>query len=266
MEQNFGGISCSFYTVKQLATLFGKSEDAIRRWKNEGLGKDEDNIKLRAVEREDGSAGKNARHLIFSREAVIEFVKANPFLMDEAPQLGLMMQAEGAWKGSALPMPGAFADEDDWEDDEIPVPDFSGFGRMQERAVPPHNIRDDWDDDDDEIPFEGYDEDFIEKLRRESFGERTRPHRRRGRREQDEKQEKLLKAVRYAFEVLNERVDSMKKEKEDLAEGIRLLEFGRMSEACIRPLKAVAEEKIGELDEHMDMLEMFIELIAEEME
>lgn len=110
MEHNNPGISCAFYTVKQLAALFGKSEDTIRRWKNEGVGKDEDNIKLRAVEREDGRGRKNARHLVFSRDAVIEFVKANPFLMDDAPQLGLMMQAEGAWVGSALPMPGEVAE------------------------------------------------------------------------------------------------------------------------------------------------------------
>ncbi len=107
MDNTNPGISCAFYTVKQLAALFGKSEDTIRRWKNEGVGKEEDNIKLRAVEREDARGRKNARHLVFSRDAVIEFVKANPFLMDDAPQLSLMMQAEGAWTGGAIPMPGA---------------------------------------------------------------------------------------------------------------------------------------------------------------
>ncbi len=121
MEQNGFGLSCAFYTVKQLAALFGKSEDAIRRWKNEGLGKDEDNIKLRAVEREDGRGRKNARHLVFSRDAVIEFVKANPFLMDDAPQLSMMMQAEGAWSDGAIPMPGevggfsSAAEEEEWD-------------------------------------------------------------------------------------------------------------------------------------------------------
>ncbi len=124
MKNTNPGISCAFYTVKQLAALFGKSEDTIRRWKNEGVGKEEDNIKLRAVEREDGLGRKNARHLVFSREAVIEFVKANPFLMDDAPQLNMMMQAEGAWTGGAIPMPGTVAayappESDDDADDEF---------------------------------------------------------------------------------------------------------------------------------------------------
>ena len=130
MDNNFTGISCAFYTVKQLAALFNKSEDTIRRWKNEGIGKEEDNIKLRAIEREDGSGRKNVRHLVFSRDAVIDFVKANPFLMDDAPQLNMMMQAEDAWRGGAIPMPGALGSfappgEDEWNE-----------GNMGEEATP----------------------------------------------------------------------------------------------------------------------------------
>lgn len=111
MDNTNSGISCSFYTVKQLASLFNKSEDTIRRWKNEGIGKDEDNMKLRAIEKGGSEGRRNARHLVFSREAVIEFVRANPFLMDDAPQLNMMMQAEGAWRGGAIPMPGGVEPE-----------------------------------------------------------------------------------------------------------------------------------------------------------
>ncbi len=123
MDNMFTGISCAFYTVKQLSALFNKSEDTIRRWKNEGIGKEEDNIKLRAIEREDGSGRKNVRHLVFSREAVIDFVKANPFLMDDAPQLNMMMQAENAWRDGGIPMPGTVGgfvppSEDEWNEDD----------------------------------------------------------------------------------------------------------------------------------------------------
>lgn len=137
MERNNPGISCAFYTVKQLAALFGKSEDTIRRWKNEGIGREEDNIKLRAVGREDGSGRKNARHLVFSREAVIDFVKASPFLMDDAPQLGLMMQAEGAWVGGALPMPGEVGEcsEDEPEGSSARKTRETGFMAQVRRLV-----------------------------------------------------------------------------------------------------------------------------------
>ena len=70
------------YSVKQLAKLFGKSEDTIRRWKNEGIGTGPDAVKLNAVQ--DGSS---ARHLVFTEDAVREFILANPNLLDDSPEL-----------------------------------------------------------------------------------------------------------------------------------------------------------------------------------
>ena len=107
MEQKNSGTGCAFYTVKQLAALFGKSEDTIRRWKNEGVGREEGNTKLRAVEKGESEGRRNARHLVFSREAVIDFVRANPFLMDGAPQLSLMMEAEGVLQDGGARLKGA---------------------------------------------------------------------------------------------------------------------------------------------------------------
>ncbi len=82
------------FTVRQLSELFGKSEDTIRRWKNEGIGKGEDNIRLVAVENEDAFGHRTSRHLTFTRSAVRDFVRTNPFLMDDAPLLREFMEQE----------------------------------------------------------------------------------------------------------------------------------------------------------------------------
>ena len=92
------------FTVRQLSELFGKSEDTIRRWKNEGIGKGDDNIRLEAIENEDAFGRRTSRHLTFTRSAVREFVRANPFLMDDAPALREFMQQEERASGViALP-------------------------------------------------------------------------------------------------------------------------------------------------------------------
>lgn len=92
------------FTVRQLSELFGKSEDTIRRWKNEGIGRGDDNIRLEAIENEDAFGRRTSRHLAFTRRAVRDFVRVNPFLMDDAPLLQEFMEQEDKAAGViALP-------------------------------------------------------------------------------------------------------------------------------------------------------------------
>lgn len=156
------------FTVKQLSELFGKSEDTIRRWKNEGVGKGEDNVKLQAVEKEDASGRRNSRHLVFTKSAVRDFVQANPYLMDNAPQLREFME-ERSKKPRVFALPDSIesargktawqdiddsADEDDAflhrftrcvEEEMDCDGDGSIFDRVKSRMAE--------DDDSDEDPF-----------------------------------------------------------------------------------------------------------------
>lgn len=118
--------SAAAFTVRQLSELFGKSEDTIRRWKNEGIGRGEDNIRLAAVENEDAFGRRTSRHLVFTAQAVRDFVRANPFLMDGAPRLREFMD-------SAEETPRVFALPEDlelarrsllWQDDEDFIPEL----------------------------------------------------------------------------------------------------------------------------------------------
>ena len=287
MEQKMGGLSCSVYTVKQLAALFGKSEDAIRRWKNEGLGKDEDNIKLRSMEREDGSGRKNARHLVFSREAVIEFVLANPFLMDESPQLALMMQAEGAWNGHMMPPPDKYAeDEDFWDeyDEEINT-DFSsrfsiysgniGVSGQRERPFSPAFER-------RSAPRSDAAEDFRRRLREEAgFNssdewseysydasnrgwKKTMPIGDRHACEQEYRRRK--KTAYFALNVLRSRMYELDRERIELAGAEAGLYGSGLDESMRASLAKLAREKLEELSEQVDMLEEFIDVIEAEIE
>lgn len=253
MEKN-PGISCAFYTVKQLAALFGKSEDTIRRWKNEGVGREEDNIKLRAVEREDGFGRKNTRHLVFSREAVIEFVKANPFLMDDAPQLGLMMQAEGAWNGGAIPLGGSIADNEFFEEDPDPREEyespFSGmygpFEDKRPRAEPPGGYF--------RRPIPDFDEE-------DEFEEEFCPPRRPPRRHKSKETEDREAMVDYIESVLRNQLKELETELEEVRDAID--EINRSSalrgSSTVRKLlfarKDELKKNIGYLEEFLDYIE-----------
>lgn len=263
MNSNFNGISCSFYTVKQLAALFGKSEDTIRRWKNEGIGREDDNIKLRAQEREDGRGRKSARHLVFSREAVMDFVRANPFLMDDAPQLGLMMQAEGAWTDRALPMPGDIGSEpdEDWEDEEdIGIPPvnrsfrapFGSFDEARERL-------------DRACEFEE-EEDLSSEWDRE--WRRPSPFLRRGRRPSaaEEKVKRLEAAAIFALEILRRDCDDMEARRDKMQEEIAEVERSGMGSGTISSIVEVMEQKIAQLGKEKEMLMEFIEFIESELD
>lgn len=174
------------FTVRQLSELFGKSEDTIRRWKNEGIGKGDDNIRLEAIENEDAFGRRTSRHLTFTRSAVRDFVRANPFLMDDAPALREFMEREEkALTVIALPerietVRGEVAArqrEPDEEEHEFP-PHGSAFHRFFESI-------DDCDDEfatdeeaeADETDDAGEDEDDLFDARtRARAGARRRPH------------------------------------------------------------------------------------------
>ncbi|MBE7016909.1 MAG: helix-turn-helix domain-containing protein [Ruminococcaceae bacterium] len=265
MDKN-PGISCAFYTVKQLASLFGKSEDTIRRWKNEGVGREDDNIKLRAVEREDGFGRKNSRHLVFSRDAVIEFVKANPFLMDDAPQLGLMMQAEGAWNGGAIPLGGSVADDDtmdefsrfseEWGPFESAVPDFEDRRPRAERPqhfppIPPFP-EDDSDDD-----FEDGFDDF--------FRSATPPRPpRRSRAEKAKEEAEKLEMLSYIKNLLERELRQQRGELRELSAAIREMNRSDVGASAGSTLRKVLFAKNDELRKNIRYLEEFLEILAEE--
>ncbi len=245
MDKN-PGISCAFYTVKQLASLFGKSEDTIRRWKNEGVGREDDNIKLRAVEREDGLGRKNARHLVFSREAVIEFVKANPFLMDDAPQLGLMMQAEGAWSGEAIPLGGSIAEDDFFEDESFPFEEHSNpFADRRPRCEPPRGYF--------RRPIPDFDDDWDEE-----FTPVKPPHRRKAKETED--REAMVAYIESVLEKQLKDLEAELREVGDAAEELNLsLDF--RGGATVRKLLLAREE---ELKKNIRYLEEFLDYIEEE--
>ena len=257
MDSNFMGISCSFYTVKQLAALFGKSEDTIRRWKNEGIGRDDDNIKLRAIEREDGRGRKSSRHLAFSREAVMDFVRANPFLMDDAPQLGLMMQAEGAWRDSALPMPGQIvpAPEEDWEDEDDSIPPVPFFGEARERLFRACEA-----DEEEEA-----DEDISEYF--DGGWRRLIPPSRGRRSTAAEEEIKRREAVAlFALETLRRDCADMDARRDRMLSEIAEVERSGMGSGTISSIVEVMEQKIAELAKEKEMLEEFIEVIEYELD
>lgn len=261
------GISCAFYTVKQLAALFGKSEDTIRRWKNEGVGKEMDNIKLRAVEREDGLGRKNARHLVFSREAVIEFVKANPFLMDDAPQLNMMMQAEGAWNGGAIPLGGSVAEPGEAEDEPF---GYSGEREVFEREEPyfedrrprverpqhfppiPPFPEDDFDDEPEEKP--------------DDFFRTTPPVRpsRRSRAERAKEEAERLEMLSYVKNLLDRELRQQRGELRELSAAIREMNKTDVGLRSGLTLRKVLFEKQEELRKNIRYLEEFLDILAEE--
>lgn len=261
------GISCAFYTVKQLAALFGKSEDTIRRWKNEGVGKEEDNIKLRAVEREDGLGRKNVRHLVFSREAVIEFVKANPFLMDDAPQLNMMMQAEGAWNGGAIPLGGSVAEPEEDEDDFIgysvekllhkkDVPDFEDCRPRVERPHPFSHIP----------PFP---EDFFDDEPEDEFDDFFRPtppprQPRKSPTERAKEEADKLEMLSYVKNLLDRELRQQRGELRELSAAIREMDRTDVGERAGSTLRKVLFAKNDELRKNIRYLEEFLEILAEE--
>lgn len=246
MDKNLG-ISCAFYTVKQLASLFGKSEDTIRRWKNEGVGREDDNIKLRAVEREDCFGRKNARHLVFSREAVIEFVKANPFLMDDAPQLNMMMQAEGAWNGGAIPLGGSVSDEDYFDDEEEPEP-FARpsfpFEDKRPRCEPsrPAFRRPipDFDEEEEEFAYQ-------------------RPHRRPRPRVDKDREEMII----YVESVLEKQISELEEELSEVGDAMTEINLSSSIKtgSTVRKLLLAKEE---ELRKHIRYVREFLDFIEEE--
>lgn len=268
-DRSFGG-SRAFYTVKQLAALFGKSEDTVRRWKNEGIGREEDNVRLRAVESADGEGRKNARHLVFSREAVIEFVRANPFLMDEAPELGKMMEAEDAWHGRAIPMPG-----------EVEHSDFKGLApvvsqsreqRTRPSVRPVYSARflnaamaEDEDDFEEEIfPPRESAKQLRERLRRESgFGREWTPPTKEEREAAERACAHRMEVIRYALSCLEEKQETLEGEKQELIKAMGELSASGMDSAGA--IKKVLEDKCAELENKKAMLKEFVELIEEEI-
>lgn len=70
------------FSVRQLAVLFGRTEQTIRRWKDQG--------KLQAASDTDGT-------LVFTLDAVRELVRKNPRLLDKAaPQLREMLYGDAS--------------------------------------------------------------------------------------------------------------------------------------------------------------------------
>ncbi len=284
MDKSENGVSRAYYTVKQLSNLFCKSEDTIRRWKNEGIGRGEDNIRLRSLEREDEDGRKNSRHLVFPREAVIEFVRANPFLMDDAPDLGKLMQAEDAWRDRAIPMPGAFdfvetgnglaivrpmaEEEDEWsrppriERRPIRRPPEIHKAQEQSRAEPDlqeriRRLR--------EASFFDEEEDNFYDFHESGFG--SEPWKNpvpRGDREAGEREyQRRMRIIRFALDTLRERCDAFDKERSDLEKAMEELQESSLSTAA--SVTQVLGAKCTELQEQKDMLLEFIAVIEEEI-
>ena len=277
MDNANAGISCTFYTVKQLAVLFGKSEDAIRRWKNEGLGRDEDNIKLRAVEREDADGRKNSRHLVFSREAVIEFVRANPFLMDEAPQLAVMMQAEGAW---SRPVISGEPDFDVWADDadepDIPFGWHCGRVDVEERGefTPPVFERRGRRRSDSAEALRrrlraeaGFDEDPLDDYFREEQNKGWKnPMPVGDRRAADAELRRRKEVVYFVLGSLREHIERLENERQELTKAESGLWQSGLDERMTASLFKIVSEKQQEIFKQTDMLEEFIDVIDAELE
>ncbi len=278
MKNTNPGISCAFYTVKQLAALFGKSEDTIRRWKNEGVGKEEDNIKLRAIEREDALGRKNARHLVFSREAVIDFVKANPFLMDNAPQLNMMMQAEGAWNGGAIPLGGEIGEpEADDEffpsypkaepEDRRPLCDNP---RPQRRPIPDFDFDDDFDTEPPVPPrFRGFtpppfddEDDFEEEIFEEDFSRFNRSCS--GRRKSSDENDEKLEMLEYVKSLLEKERREQEEELHEVSSALREMNRSSMNLRSGATVRRVIQMKEEELRKTTRYIKEFIRLLEEE--
>ena len=88
MEENVKTLS-----VRQLATLFDRSEQTVRRWKDKGIN----GVRLQSgVDQwqNDSTAEDEARggSLVFTVESVRAFVERNPGLLDKAaPELDLIL-------------------------------------------------------------------------------------------------------------------------------------------------------------------------------
>jgi len=284
MDKSEAGVSRAYYTVKQLSALFGKSEDTIRRWKNEGIGRGEDNIRLRSLEREDGEGRKNSRHLVFPREAVIEFVRENPFLMDDAPELGKLMQAEDAWRDRAIPMPGAFDFDEVSKGLALVRPDtdeqdqWSRPPRIERRPVRRPSVA-------HENPGRSHEEsDLYEKIRRlreaalfdeeednfydsyesEFSREPWRNPMSRGDREEGEREyQRRMKTIHFALDTLRERCDAFDRERSELEKAMEELQESSLSTAA--SVTQVLGTKCSELQGQKDMLLEFIAVIEDEI-
>lgn len=82
MDGNSAGITT--LSVRQLARLIGRSEQTVRRWNEQG--------KLKADDTDDGVG------LVFTVDAVREFVRKNPRLLDKAkPELIEMLNGNQAY-------------------------------------------------------------------------------------------------------------------------------------------------------------------------
>ncbi len=282
MDNGNTGVSRAFYTVKQLSALFGKSEDTIRRWKNEGIGREEDNIRLRALEREDSGGRKNTRHLVFSREAVIDFVRANPFLMDNAPELGKLMEAEDAWRGRAIPMPGEVEAADDEVRGLVSVGTMvhgGGDSRPRlERSGPrrrPNPFEEQNHNDEkeslaekirrprEEAGFDGiWDDDEEEFYKYENRRKpMSRGHRAAGEREY----QRRMKIINFALDTLRESCAAFEKEREDLSRAREEMLKSGMDELSSVSISKVLSQKQDELSEKKEMLEEFIAIIEAEI-
>lgn len=82
MEQDVRTMS-----VRQLATLFDRSEQTVRRWKDKGIN----GVRLQSGD-EDGVEEARGGTLVFTVDAVRAFVDRNPNLLDKAaPELELIL-------------------------------------------------------------------------------------------------------------------------------------------------------------------------------
>lgn len=82
MEQDVRTMS-----VRQLATLFDRSDQTVRRWKDKGIN----GVRLQSGD-EDGEEETRGGTLVFTVDAVRAFVDKNPNLLDKAaPELELIL-------------------------------------------------------------------------------------------------------------------------------------------------------------------------------
>lgn len=284
MDKSEVGVSRAFYTVKQLAALFGKSEDTIRRWKNEGIGRGEDNIRLRSLEREDEDGRKNSRHLVFPREAVIEFVRENPFLMDDAPELGKLMQAEDAWRDRAIPMPGTFdfdevskglalvrpmaEEEDEWSRppriERRPVTRVSKVRGAQGESRAESDLQERIRRLREAARFDEVEDNFYDSHEREFGSEPRKNPMPRGDREAGEREyQRRMRIINFALDTLRERCDGFDKERAELEKAMEELQGSSLSTAA--SVTQVLGSKCSELEAQKAMLLEFIAIIEEEI-
>ena len=271
------------FTVKQLSELFGKSEDTIRRWKNEGVGKGEDNVKLRAVENEDEFGRRTSRHLVFTRSAVRDFVQANPFLMDDAPQLREFMEQKTrrpdvfalpdsveasrrsvAWQDGeeyeldmeddeipAIPK-SFFGEDEDEDEDEEPEDDFlnrvlrsfRGNGKRRPRPRPETEF---CDEDEDEEP----EEDFNPRRRRRGAGDEEDDDFRRW-----EESARNVGSMNYMLLLIHEREKSCRQELSRNEQAMELFELkldGKLPDDGMY-IRRLMEEKRSELERELRSL------------